>query len=179
MPIAEQTAILQKLLSSSPDTWLTVGAMLIDHPNVGSWALTDYPGGFTADDHEGNGQDWAYAPVSMDVPSLTGDMDAEFSFTVGDLNEDGQSVGNSESILSIIQGIGDSDVLPTLTLLSYIAYEDGTFSNVVDGPYEYQITNVTFTEQGAKVTAQSPDAVYASCGIRYTVKDFPMLRQYM
>ena len=178
--IEEQKVLIKKMLSSQPDSWVVVGGVMISHPNLSQvFCFTDSFGGFTANDHNGVSRDWLYAPVEFDVPSVTGNMDAEFSFTVSDLNEDGTSLGSNIAIIDILDAIGETEILPKLTVLSYISYEDGTFSEYCDGPYEYEISNIDFNETGARITAKSPDALYAGCGIKYTIKDFKMLRQYL
>lgn len=178
--IEEQKALIRKMLSSQPDSWVVVGGVMITHPNLSqAFCFTDSVGGFTANDHNGVSRNWLYAPVAFDVPSVTGDMDAEFSFTVSDLNEDGTSLGSNIAIMEILEAIGETDVQPQLTVLSFISYEDGTFSDYCDGPYQYEISSISFDEKGAAIIAKSPDALYAGCGKIYGIKDFKMLRQYL
>lgn len=178
--IEEQKALIRKMLASQPDSWIAVGALMLSHSSLPQvFCFTDYYGGFTKNDHDGYSRDWLYAPLKFDIPSVTGDMDAEFKLTVSDLNEDGTTIGINDSIRTLTDLIPENtQELPKLTVLAYISYPDGTFSDYCDGPYEFEVVNVQFQQEGAVITAKSPDALFASCGETYTVQRFKMLKQY-
>jgi len=179
--IQEQKDTIRKMLASTPESWIAVGALMISHSAFADvYCVTDLYDGFTKNDHNGVSRDWLFVPMSFDIPAVTADIDCEFKLSVSDLNKDGTQIGTTEAVLNILDQIPeDSTELPQLTVLSYISYPDGTFSEYCDGPYIFDVTDVTFTEQGAAITAKSPDAIYASCGEIYTVERFPMLKQFL
>ena len=179
--IEEQKALIRKMLASQPESQIAVGGIMLSHSAYTTpYCFTDYYGDFTATDHNGIERYWSYAPMSFDVPTVTGNMDAEFSLQVNDLNADGESAGVNDAIRTLIDLIPeDDDELPVLTILTYICYEDGTFSEYCDGPYAFEVSSVQFQQEGATIVAKSPDALYSSCGEKYTIQRFPMLRQFL
>lgn len=179
--IQEQKDLIRKMLASTPESWIAVGALIISHsswPTV--YTATDYYGGFTKNDHNGAPRVWNFVPVIFDIPSVSGDIDCEFKIVVSDLNNDGTPIGTNKAIRDLVDLIPvDSVETPKVTVLSYISYLDGTFSEYCDGPYEFDVTDITFSDAGASIVAKSPDALYASCGEIYTIERFPMLKQFL
>ena len=179
--IQEQKDLIRKMLASTPESWIAVGALIISHSAwPDDYTATDYYGGFSALDHNGAAQHYNFVPMEFDIPSVSGDIDCEFKIAVSDLNKDGTAIGTNKAIRDLVDLIPvDTNEMPKLTVLSYISYPDGTFSEYCDGPYEFEVTDVTYTNSGAAITAKSPDAIYASCGEIYTIERFPMLKQFV
>jgi len=182
--INEQKAAIRKMLASSPETQITVGAFVLLIPIAGdlyeTYCATDYYGGFVKNDSYGISRAYKFVPVQFQIPSVSSDMVSEVSFTVSDLNKDGTALGTNKAISDLIDLVAEDELRPiTIAVYAYISYVDGTFSEVAEGPYELEVTDITFGEEGCTFTAKSPDAIYASCGEVYTVERFPMLRQYV
>jgi hypothetical protein len=181
--IQEQKEAVRIMLASSPDAWISVGAFVLQVPTSGNsyntYCATDYWGGFTANDSYGASRAYKFVPISFNIPSVSADMVSSVVFNVSDLNKDGTSLGSNISIRNLVDSVPDGDTRPLLiSVYIYISYPDGTFSGVAEGPYELEVTDITFTDIGCSFTAKSPDAVYASCGEIYTVERFPMLEQF-
>lgn len=179
--IQEQTEAVKKMLASAPDAYIYVGAFIISHPDFSATLYgTDYFPGFTGLDHTNVSRDFLYTPLELTLPGPKSDLATELELTISDMNEDGTQYGLNTSIASAIDEISaDSAVSPSITLLGYLSYPDGTFSGVVEGPYKLEITDIVFSETGATLTCKSPDAAWAGCGRVYTLNEFPTLKQYM
>lgn len=179
--IEEQKQAVRKLLASSPEAQILVGGFIMSHSEATStFCGTDYYPSFTKNDHNSVSRTFLYVPISYDPPTISEDLSNSFTITLYDLNASGESMGLNKAFVDWISTISeDSDEPISLTMLLYISYEDGTFSEYCEGPYDFEITDITLTNKGAALTCKPPDAVWASCGELYTVKRFPMLRQFM
>lgn len=179
--IEEQKEAIRKMLASSPEAWIIAGAFRLTHSSfTEDFYATDHYPSLVANDEDGTSRTWLWVPIEFEMPGPSVDLASEITFTCSDLNTDGTSLGLNIAIGELMDLIpDDSSETVKLTLFSYISYPDGTISDIADGPYELEVTDISFTETGVSFTAKSPDAVYASCGEIYTVKRFPFLRQYL
>lgn len=128
-----------------------------------------YPG-FTAFHEDGQSYLYQYLPMAVTKATKQNDLSQDFAFTIQDLNE---IVAEHLDLIPI-----DSEEKPTVILRTFVYREDGSVSDVQDGPYTLQANDISFTPEGCTFTASPPLTNYSGTGQPYSFERFPSLLAY-
>jgi len=128
-----------------------------------------YPG-FSAVHEDGNMYDYQYIPLSVTKATKQNDLSQDFAFTIQDLNE---IVATHLDMIPL-----DSEEKPTVVLRTFVYREDGSVSDIQDGPYTLQANDISFTAEGCTFTASPPLTNYSGTGEPYSFERFPSLLAY-
>ncbi len=128
-----------------------------------------YPG-FSAVHEDGNAYQYQYIPMSVTKATKQNDLSQDFAFTIQDLNE---IVAAHLDIIPV-----ESEEKPLVVLRTFVYREDGSVSDIQDGPYYLQSNDITFTSQGCTFTASPPLTNYSGTGEPYSFTRFPSLLAY-
>ena len=148
-----------------------VDGIEIQHSHLGqSLYLTSCYPGFDAVDETGQSKFYEYVPMTVVRASKQSNLSQEFKFTIQDINE----------IVAywLDKILLDSTERPRVVLRSFIYREDGSISDIQDGPYDLGAGDITFTEKGCTFTATPGMTNYSGTGEIYTFHRFPTLVAY-
>lgn len=113
---------------------------------------------------------YEYVPLSVQKATKQNDLSQEYSFTIQDLNE---VVGTVLDLIPI-----DSDERPAVILRTFVYREDGSVSDIQDGPYSLEAGDISGTIKGSTFTATPPITNYTGTGESYSFTRFPSLLAY-
>lgn len=111
-----------------------------------------------------------YYPFVITPTGASDDLDQTLKVQLGDLGE----VLPME--LDNIQQAGTFNTKPKLI---YRVYRSDVLTGPVDGPYNFVITNMGYTQQGVELEAEAPKLNTSSTGEQYTFDRFPMLMGFI
>lgn len=162
---------LRELLTVATTGKGVVDGVEITHSSWGEsvYLTSSYPG-FTAIHEDGKEYYYLYVPMAVKKANKQTDLSQEFSFTIQDLNEI-VAVKCDEIPLA-------TDEKPTVVLRTFVYREDGSVSDIQDGPYILNSGDITFSPEGCTFTANPPLTNYAGTGELYTFERFPTLLAY-
>lgn len=157
-------------------TVATTGKGIVDgvELNHSAWVTpiyitSSYPG-FMAVHEDGHTYSYQYVPMAVKKATKQTDLSQEFSFTIQDLNE---IVASQLDLIPL-----ETDEKPTVVLRTFVYREDGSISDIQDGPYILNSGNISFAPEGCTFTANPPLTNYAGTGELYTFERFPTLLAY-
>lgn len=133
------------------------------------YITSSYPG-FIAVHEDGLEHEYLYVPMAIKKANKQNDLSQEFSFTIQDLNE---IVAEKLDIIPL-----DTDEKPSVTLRTFVYREDGSISDIQDGPYVLNSGDISFTSEGCTFTANPPLTNFAGTGENYSFERFPTLLAY-
>lgn len=132
--------------------------------------LTSVYPGFIAVHEDSLEYDYEYVPMAVGKASKQNDLSQDYNFTIQDLNE---VVG---VYLDLIPH--DTDEKPTVELRTFVYREDGSISDIQDGPYKLESGDITAVPDGCTFTATPPLTNASGTGEAYTFSRFPSLLAY-
>lgn len=157
-------------------TTATTGKGILDGVEIrhSSWVdsiriSAAYPG-FIGVEEDSNSYEYKYVPMAVKKASKQTDLSQDFTFTIQDLN---QIVGEHLDLIPI-----ESEEKPQVILRTFVYREDGTISDIQDGPYDLQAGDITFSPDGCTFTASPPITNFAGTGEIFTFTRFPTLLAY-
>lgn len=157
-------------------TVATTGKGVVDGVklNHSSWPnplyITSVYPGFIAVHEDGKEYEYEYVPMSVKKANKQNDLSQDYSFTIQDLNE---VVGVYLDLIPL-----DSNEKPSVELRTFVYREDGSMSDIQDGPYLLESGDITTEAQGCTFTASPPITNFAGTGELYTFERFPTLLAY-
>lgn len=157
-------------------TTATTGKGVIDGIEIrhSAWAdsirLTSVYPGFIGVEENSNSYKYEYVPMAVKKANKQNDLSQDFNFTIQDLN---QIVGNHLDKIPL-----ESEEKPSIILRTFVYREDGSISDIQDGPYDLLGGDITFTPDGCTFTASPPITNFAGTGEIFTFFRFPTLLAY-
>lgn len=162
---------LRELLTTATTGKGVVDGIQLSHS---SWPevlyLTSVYPGFQAVHENGLTYSYEYIPLAVAKAAKQNDLSQDFSFTIQDLNE---VVGVYLDLIPL-----DSDEKPAVVLRTFVYREDGTISDLQDGPYTLEARDITTIPEGCTFTASPPLTNYSGTGELFTFSRFPTLLAY-
>lgn len=113
---------------------------------------------------------YEYVPIRITRSSTSDDLSQKFNVTISDINE---LIAPYLDLIPI-----NTEETPTVELRTFIYRDDGTISDLQDGPYKLQIQTITFDEKGVGFDAVPPSTNVAGTGTIYSTDLFPSLIAY-
>lgn len=132
--------------------------------------LTSVYPGFIGVNERGEEDEYLYVPMSVEKAAKQNDLSQDFSFTIQDINE---IVAPHVDLIPL-----DTDEKPTVILRTFVYREDGSISDLQDGPYDLLASDISFTPEGCTFTASPPLTNYSGTGELYLFDRFPTLLAY-
>jgi len=157
-------------------TVATTGKGVVDGVEIShSWwdsavYITSVYPGFTAIHEDGNSYEYLYVPMSVTKATKQNDLSQDFAFTIQDLNE---IVATRLDLIPL-----ETEEKPSVVLRTFVYREDGTISDIQDGPYTLQANDISFTSEGCTFTASPPLTNYSGTGEPFSFERFPSLLAY-
>jgi hypothetical protein len=114
-------------------------------------------------------QAFVYYPVQITPSGAEDDLDQILNITFGDLGE------------MLPQAIDRAVVAGTMSVkpvVTYRVYRSDDLSGPVDGPFIYEISNISTKKAGATFQATAPKLNLNQTGEAYRMDRFPMLRAF-
>ena len=120
--------------------------------------------------------DYQYMPMTIKALGTTNSLDQSLEIVLGDLGD---------ALSEEIENISRENGFLTKPRLAYREYrsdsfntDDGVFEDPIYGPFNLEITTLTFNKTGCVFTAKPPAFNRARTGELYDVGRFPMLRGF-
>lgn len=132
--------------------------------------LTSVYPGFTAVHEDAQEYDYQYVPMAVKKANKQNDLSQDYSFTIQDLNE---IVGVYLDLIPL-----ETDEKVSVVLRTFVYREDGSISDIQDGPYNLEAGDISTVPQGCTFTASPPITNFAGTGEIATFERFPSLLAY-
>lgn len=144
----------------------------ISHPNFSEVyrIVRNATEGITVKIETGEEHYFKYYPLKIENAGIREDLDQSIKITVGDL---GQRLPNE------IDAIAKNDGFSIKPKLIYRSYRSDDLSSPLVGAIMFEVTNFTFTEEGASFEAKAPSLNVNKTGEGYKFDRFPMLRGFL
>jgi hypothetical protein len=144
----------------------------ISHPDFTQtyYIVRNAKNGLTVTHEDSTSHDYDYYPVAIKQAGTNDDLDQKLSITFGDLGQ---------ILPTELDAIFSADSLGIKPILKYRTYRSTDLSVPLFGPLRFELSNLSFTDEGVSFDATAPKLNQLATGELYTMKRFPMLKGFL
>lgn len=111
-----------------------------------------------------------YVPTQITNLGSRDDLDTGIRVAFGDLGE---------TLPKEIDRVDIDDAWQTVPICKYRTFDSADLTNVLAGPYVFEIKTITGSPSGATFEAKAPRLNYSKTGEIYKLDRFPMMRGFL